>query len=134
MCQSGFGILLDKFNATCVELTNITSNIDGHVTGLNLATPQVALQTFKTCNLSYVLDTKTKPSVVTPGCRYFFANSTPIPEVSGDRTYSFTEHCECTLRNSISAIDTNGICFLPHGSVMKKYVDSIKYSLKNGAS
>jgi hypothetical protein len=33
----------------------------------------------------------------------------------------------------MSAVDTNGICFLPHGSVMKKYVDSIRYSLKNGA-
>ena len=53
MCQSGFGILLDKQNATCVELTNITSNIDGYVTGLNLGTPQVALQTFKTCSLSF---------------------------------------------------------------------------------
>ena len=53
MCQSGFGILLDKQNAICVELTNITSNIDSHLTGLNLGTPQVALQTFKTCNLSF---------------------------------------------------------------------------------
>ena len=53
MCQSGFGILLDNKNAVCVELTNITSNIDGHFTGLSLGTPQVALQTFKTCNLSF---------------------------------------------------------------------------------
>ena len=31
-------------------------------------------------------------------------------------------------------MDTKGICFLPHGSVMKKYVESLKYSLKNGGS
>lgn len=38
MCQTGFGILLNNTSAMCVELTNITSNIDGHSTGLNLGT------------------------------------------------------------------------------------------------
>jgi hypothetical protein len=82
----------------------------------------------------FLRERSTKQNFTILGCWYFIAKSTPIPELPGDRDYNIAEHCECTLRNSISAIDTNGICFLPHGSFMKKYVDSIKYSLKNGAS
>jgi hypothetical protein len=48
-CESGFARTVNNTSGECVELTNITSNIDGHYYGLSLS----PLQTFKTCNLSY---------------------------------------------------------------------------------
>lgn len=118
LCQSAFAYFpVNSTTAVCVEVMNISSNVDNWATGVPLGQP------YKDCLLNQTVFAN---RTVSQACRYLISLA---PNV----TVYVDDPCQCTLSNDLQQ-KQRGICQLPPQAVLTQYGSAIRGMLQGGAS